>query len=139
MEPVIKRIVSNNKNNDESDTKDDEKNTKDSNISLNVNDDHTNNKNINLTQNAVSKKEIDVKKISSSPAIITKNTFLFENKNKNENENKNKNENENENENQNENNDESRNDKKIKKYLSKFSFLQYLPLEIEIVGKPLLL
>ena len=133
MEPVIKRIVSNNKNNDESDTKDDEKNTKDSNISLNVNDDQTDNKNINLTQNAVSKKEIDVKKISSLPAIITKNTFLFENKNKNENEN------ENENENQNENNDESRNDKKIKKYLSKFSFLQYLPLEIEIVGKPLLL
>ena len=129
MEPVIKRIVSNNKNNDESDTKDDEKNTKDSNISLNVNDDQTDNKNINLTQNAVSKKEIDVKKISSLPAIITKNTFLFENKNKNENEN----------ENQNENNDESRNDKKIKKYLSKFSFLQYLPLEIEIVGKPLLL
>ena len=131
MEPVIKRIVSNNKNNDESDTKDDEKNTKDSNISLNVNDDQTDNKNINLTQNAVSKKEIDVKKISSLPAIITKNTFLFENKNKNKNEN--------ENENENENNDESRNDKKIKKYLSKFSFLQYLPLEIEIVGKPLLL
>ena len=127
MEPVIKRIVSNNKNNDESDTKDDEKNTKDSNISLNVNDDHTNNKNINLTQNAVSKKQIDVKKISSLPAIITKNTFLFENRN------------ENKNENENENNDESRNDKKIKKYLSKFSFLQYLPLEIEIVGKPLLL
>ena len=120
MEPVIKRIVNNTTNNDESDTKYDELNTE--------NDDSCtiDGKNLILSTNEMeindieetkkndgnnSKNKIVAKQFSALPAIISKNIFLFEKNNENENE------------------------KIIKKYLDKFSFLQYLPLEIEIVGK----
>ena len=120
MEPVIKRIVNNTTNNDESDTKYDELNTK------NVDSCTIDGKNLILSTNEMeindieetkkndgnnSKNKFVAKQFSALPAIISKNIFLFEKNNENENKNK------------------------IKKYFDKFSFLQYLPLEIEIVGK----
>ena len=111
MEPVIRRIVNNTTNNDEFDT---ELNTEnyvlstidDKNLSFSTNKIETMEKNDKINSN----NKLFPKQFTALPAIISKNVFLFEKISENENE------------------------KKIKKYLNKFSFLQYLPLEIEIVG-----
>ena len=112
MEPVIRRIVNNTTNNDEFDT---ELNTEnyvlstidDKNLSFSTNKIETMEKNDKINSN----NKLAQKQFTALPAIISKNVFLFEKISENENE------------------------KKIKKYLDKFSFLQYLPLEIEIVGE----
>ena len=120
MEPVIKRIVNNTTNNDKSDTEYDELNTKkddsctidDKNFIFSTNKIEINDIEV-IKKNSEnnSKNKFGAKLFSALPAIISKNIFLFEKNNENENKNK------------------------IKKYFDKFSFLQYLPLEIEIVGK----
>ena len=108
MEPIVRRIVNNNRNNLTDDIDDISDNT--------VNNDNGN-KNIsnNDSENFVMKQDyesIDGEKIkknkySTLPMILSKNIFLFEIESE---------------------------ERKIKKYLEKFAFLRYLPLTIDLVG-----
>ena len=108
MEPVVRRIVNNNRNNLIDDI-DDINNIDNNNANKNNSVSDNNNENFVMKQDydSVDRENNKKNKYSTLPMILSKNIFLFEIESE---------------------------ERKIKKYLEKFAFLRYLPLTIDLVG-----